>query len=746
MSGPIDSGSSQSVSGTGYTQGTGQDVAVQGSQVINGQSQDSVSSGSGSSKTTGSTDQVRAGVVTLVPVNEKLIENGSKGTVAVATSATQDGETPPTKEETINKAYDAAFDKLVEGKPDEKALRFAHYNSTPGTPMTALEKQAFEQIAAQFGVTSQEFTPAPQKKDFMEEVAFANDDEFTSLLQNQKPPLSKEEIAKLKYLHNNPGSSFPGSDNPELQAKLKSLEGEAKAITVAKFGIPLNSDGTPAMPINPNTKAYNATLNGIYQNNIDVNTTNFLRTGVGVEMSVADQQSLKNYLKDPTIAVSESVKAAANQIISQSKAQLIKSQNLEGIGFVPAPYGTFPPVPPAINMFMNMVGFVMGNLEEVVNALPSTGPNANLKVEYQNILAKISEALQRFQESVYASQTTTSSRAQEASNSKLELALEQIKKNGVAAADAKKQAQKMESMAKFGALIMAIVTVVMVLIAAIAIIVSLGSATGPMVALTAGVLGAVSGAVAGGMAVAATQGVMQGVITAVKMILKAIVNAIVNAVIELVASISKAIVNAAMKYLIKNTIRVAIEKAFDSLVNASLKTIGEAIGKAVMEALRNLARSAKDFYALIKDISWEAIEKAVTKAVNGALKGIGQAVDDPALAMEKVANQLLKTLKEFIANPDSVLKAGEIVAATGEIAQGALSIEQNMMTARLAIMRANADSEQTLTDAEIKNLSKLIQQLLALLAGQSDLIEYIGTTQTGMAKKASQTITAISAA
>jgi len=722
------------------------------------------------------------GVFTSLPNNPSLVHpnddivdytlSESPPTFSMSTSTTTGEKALPPTPETINQAFDQAFEALIKGKPNENELLIAHYTSPPGTPMTAEETQAYAQVVANFGINAEDYTPKAVVADFMEQLSNAFDDEFLSLLQNQKPPLSKATQAKLQQMHFNPGAKFAGSDDQALQSQFKSIEKQATANIANLLSIPLNADGTSTVPMKSNNQAFAAVQNGYYQKFLESGATKFLSSPEAASLSASDKKNFKAFLADPTLPMSDAGKAASVTIINKAIADVVKSQNLEGIGFIPAPAGTFRPIDPLTANYIKVMNDVLTEVASYVESMPESPT----KVQYMNILAAISQALQNFERTIYASQGMTSERAQKASAAKLDMALNQIKANGEKAKEAQDKAAKMEKLGSLGAIIMIIITVIMAIVAALTIIFTLGAAAPAVIAgfsaLVAGLSAIGSTATVAGGAAAVTAGVTVAATTSATTVAT---TALTQATVQTIIQATKVVMQG-IKAAIKEAIKAAIKEAFKSVTKEAAKEVlKETAKQALTEALEHVGKEAgkEAVTTALKEITKEASKTALKEASKAALKEAGKSVakegaklsddviDDileqavkevveesvKGAAKEATKEVAKKSLTDYVVQAGTQLRnAGEVIGAAGEIVQGGMTIEQNLISAKLAMIKAEMESSTTLTDANMQILKKLIEQLLALLSGQADLIQYIGQSQTGLVRKTSQTASQISAA
>lgn len=614
-------------------------------------------------------------------------------------------------ETTLNKAYDGFFEKTIAGKPNADELRFAHYNAAPGTPPTTPEElEAFKLLVSQFPEMQLDgFVPKPDKEFFKNEANLANGDEFSNLLDNQIPPLTADQKAILKFKHFHPDAKFKGSDNPKLLAELKSLEGQAAAITAKNFGIPVNADGTLSMPLEADPSMYDAALNGYFDEYAAQATTAYVKDN---SMSESDAKQLSDYVKDPTTAVSTEIKTAGDLIRSQAIAKVISENHLEAVGFVPAAPGTFAAIPP-------LAKGMIKEMEETFNvgtALVSKMQDGPQKTILLDILKQISSALSNFKSVLYGSQGATTAQAANYSKAKLELALEQIKKNVEAM---HQQAKGPDCGDIVGRIFKFLIGLILLSMAA-----GMGPAGGPLMAVA--VMMMVD-------ACAPKLQVFQKVMNGIAMLVAKCMPYLQGDALKAFQDIAK------MMFMLMAG-PFALITAGPDLMTASgiIADIAMATGKSKEDA-----EAAQQMAMMIIGAVVTAVVMVVTLVVTlgtafPAL--IPEFLGAAAEAMVEIGAQLASSIPKMAA---IAMDVADLAMAGFTIVDSSFKINNAVIKKNLALLMGKLKAEQALTDAEIQMMVKMIKKLLASLEGSSEAISFVAGVQSHILSNESQAISGL---
>jgi|GEM_PF-5853141 len=610
-------------------------------------------------------------------------------------------------ETTLNRAYDGFFEKIIADKPNADELRFAHYNAAPGTPPTTPEElEAFKLLLNQFPeMNLSNFVPKPDTAFYQEQVNLAYGDEFSNLLDNQVPPLTADQKALLKFMHFHPNAKFEGSDNPKLLAQLKSLEGEASAIIAKNFNIPLNADGTPKMNLSSDSSMYDAGLNGYFDEYANQAATAYVKS---LSLSEADIKQLNAYIKDPSTPVSDAIKTAGDMIRSQAIAKVNKEFHLEAVGFVPAEPGTFAPIPShAIRM--------LNEAEATFNtgaALVALMPNGPQKAILLDILRQISRALSDYKSALYQGQGATTAQAANYSKAKLDIALEQIKKN----------VDAMRANVKGPETCGDVVGRIFKFLAAL-LLMSFAAGLGPM--------GAPLMAIAVMLMIDAVAPKFQ-VFTKV---MEGIAMLVAKSMPYLQGEALKAFQMIA-KMLFIMMAGPALLIALPDLLTASniIADLAIASGKSKEDAQQIQQIASMVIGAIITVVVMVA---TLVVTFGAGLPGvIGQFIK----GVGSVASQLSALLPKMAAIAMDVV---ELATAGFMIIDNSFKINNAVIKMNLIKLMAKVKAAQALSDAEIQMMVKMIKKLLASLQGSSEAISFISGIQSHILSNQSQAISGI---
>lgn len=624
-------------------------------------------------------------------------------------------------DELLNKTYDAFFEKIIQGKPNEAELRFAHYNNLPGAPKSPEEQQALSEVLLQFNLTSQEFNPVPNKATFMEKANLTYADEFESSLENQKPPLTDEQKAKIKFMHFNPNAAFPGSD--DLKEPLEKIEKEAQANAAQKSGISLKPDGTPSVALSINSNMYTAGLNGFYQENVSKLTDKFLASNPlkqdGTQWTAQDKIGLQKALAEKDAAVPDFVAKAAASIKAEALSKLNTDFNLTGVGFVPAPVGTYPPVNPMTFGGIKEAEAILQQGLAVAAGIPQGGPNGPLKAILLDILREISHALTKFKTSLYEGQGVTSEQAQAWSKAKMDINLNQIKENINKAKEASKQQDKIASMGVFGKIFKFIIMLVLFIISAITL--------NPV-----------------GMAVA-----MMSMIDAVNPELQVFVKvmkAIDNMVAKLMPYLSKEQLKGAQifaKFMFIQAAGPLMILSCPELLTEShiIRDIAMATGKSKEEA-ESIEQMSIMIATIVVTVVIAIVGTILTLGMAGLALFPGLAAQVPRLASAAATLGNLGT--QFGGKGAQIAQAIATLANDlASLTQSALQIGQSEIKQDLSMLLAKMKAHKVESDADIANIQKLIKKLLATLAADAAAINFVASVQSHVLSGMSQSSSSI---
>jgi hypothetical protein len=731
MANDISFGSNPSLTATTYTQTDMGDVAVQTKVIDDLWSQDSIVPLSGPNGINGQYTKL-PNSPTIPKPNQQLIEETPFLNEQRPVEAWSSEKFPSTadkypSDDVANSTYDDIFESLIKGLPDADKLREAHYLAKPGTPPTTKEEiKAFELLKAQFPTLGAEFSPSPNKANFEEKANLSYDDEFTAQLETQDPPLSEAAKAKLKSLHYRPDIKFKGSDDPQLQKQFQSIEGKAKAATTEKFGLP--PDG-----LKPSTNSYDSMLNGFYQESLANGVEEFLK-GAGSKMSPEDQKMLEKFVNDPTLSVSQAVADAAAIIKAQAIAQVVSLMNLEGIGFQPAALGTFMPLNPMLKGIASQMSEIhkqgMKVVESMGGAGEAGGANGPLKTILQDVLRRISLALSKFKEAMYASQGVTSEQAQANSKAKLDIALNEIKANVKQAKEAAGKADKLASMGVFGKIFKFIIMLILLIVSALTF-----NPVGMMVA----VMGMMD-VVAPEMQV--FKKVMEGIGQMVKVLMPYLPPEKLTAFQDI----------AKFMFILASG-PIAIMVALPDLLTASsiIKHIAMATGKSAEEA-----ESIEQMAIMIMGLTITIIVTIATiiltlgAAAPGMISGLVAKASQTAAEVIKEVGRSIAKLMENIPNWANKAMTGAMIANdVAGFVQGGLQVGQAIVKNDMIRLLEKMKVRKIESDAQIEMLLKLVKKLLAILNGDAAAITFISNIQSHVLSSASQAaskITGVSSA
>jgi hypothetical protein len=637
---------------------------------------------------------------------QRPVEAWSKETFTQSTAKNY-----PSKE-VASSTYDEIFESLIKGLPNENELREAHYLAAPGTPPSSKEEiKAFELLKAQFPNLAKDFNPVPNKANFEEKASLSYDDEFAALLETQDPPLTEAAKAKLKSLHYRPDIKFKGSDDPELQKQFQAVEGQAKAVTVEKFG--LSADG-----LNPSTKSYDAMLNGFYQENLSKGVQAYLN-GEGANLSAEDQKMLEKFVNDPSLSVSQKVAEAAAAIKSQAIAQVVAQMNLEAIGFTPAVLGTFPPISPMMRGMAAQMEAIYTHGFTVVAGIPADGGNGPLKAVLQDVLKRISLALSQFKEAMYAGQGATSEQAQANSKAKLDIALNQIKENVKSAKEAAGKADKIASMGIFGQIFKFLIMLVLLIVSVI---------TFNPVGMAVAIMGMID-------AVAPQIQVFKKVMNAIGSLVKTVMPYLPDDKLLVFQDIAK------FAFIMASG-PIAIMVALPDLLTASgiLKDIAMAQGKSKEEA-----EKIEQMAIMIITLTVTVIVTIATiiftlgAAAPGVISGLVAKASQTAAQVAKEVGRSIGKLMDNVPNWANKAMTGAMIANdVAGFTQGALQVGQSVVKMDMIKILSKMKVNQALADADIEMLLKLVKKLLAVLNGDAEAITFISNIQSNVLSAASQ--------
>ncbi len=657
----------------------------------------------------------------LVEAVKQMIDNPIPTTNFQALMSSDKSSEKYPSQGVLNDAYDQAFEKIIKGMPNEAELRVAHYTSAPLTPRTQEEQQAFDQIVVHFSLSSQEFNPVPNKKDFTEQANLNYDDEFTSLLENQKPPLSAEKVAKMKYLHFNSNAKFAGSD--ALQEETKSLENQAAVNVSTKLGIPLNADGTSSMSFTRNASMYEAGINGFYQEDLKNNTSEFLDSNPvkpdGSQWTKKDAQMLQKFLQDPSIAVPEFIEKAAASIKAASISQVTSEMHLEGIGFTPAASGKFAPLNPAMQSAVSEMDFIQSQAGSILAAIPPMGPMGPMKATFIDILRQISLALGKFKLSLYEGQGATSEQATQLSKAKLDIALNQIKENVKKAKEAAGKQDKIAKMGIFGQIFKFLIMLILLFVSAI---------TFNPVGMSVAIMGMID-------AVDPDYQVFQKVMTGIE-----------NLVAKVMPYLSKDQLKGVQifaKFMFVLMAGPIMMMSCPELVTNShvIRDIAIRSGKSQEEAA-NIEQMAVMIATIVVTVVAAIVITIVTMGAGAFAVFPGLATQFPRLAA--TAAKIAEVGEQMGGKAaDMAMSGASLMNDTASMVSSGLQVGQSVIKMDVATLLGKMKAAKELSDADIEVIQKLIKKLLALLSADASAINFVTTIQGHILSSVGETTTGI---
>lgn len=623
----------------------------------------------------------------LSQASQVISQDGNTDTQALSSQARANAES--TSDEEIGRAFDRAFEAIIQGKPNEASLRYAHYTREAGAPLTAEEQQALEQISAEFGVpTDGSYIPQTDKKGFIDSMNMKYDEAFQVALSQS--PLSEGDKALVKHLYFNPSAQVPGN----IKDALASLNAQVKNQFQQTSGLPDSWSFTPA------SSMYNAGMSGFF--------SEYLRREVNAHVA-------RNPLSPSGGPWTAEEKAALTnniEIRQAAAAAVMARYNLTGIEWQPAPSGTFPEVDNTTMSTIADAEDIFASAQALVDQMPP-GPS---KTSYLNILAQLSSALSALKTALYEGQGATSEQMRLNSQAKLDMALASIKKQLEGSDEIQKKQEKTRGMNIFTQIINAIMAVFM-LLASVATMNPVGVALATMMFIDT---------------VAPQTKCIEKMFKTIEKVVTAMLPGISPQGLRFFQMAAKIAVIAAM---LPASGVVAIQAGPSLLEKAGLmKDMIKMCGGTDQQA---------EMGNMIFNIVVGAVVTIVMVVVGIVFTaGVG--------AGGAIANMVAKVTEASMQGAKAGLRALQIAA---EVAQSAITIATSccalataLIMRDIALIKANLKADKVTSDAEIENLIKLINKLIQSLMGGSEFITMLTQAQSQLHSKAIATTTAITSA
>jgi len=592
-------------------------------------------------------------------------------------------------DEEIGRAFDQAFESIIKGKPNEAALRQAHYMRDSNAPLTAEEQQALEQISAEFGVpTDGSYIPQVDKQSFIDSMNMKYDSAFQEALN--KSSLSESDKALVKHLYFNPSTEVPST----IKDALASLNAEVRGEFLQANALP------QTWSLTPTSSMYNAGMNGFFNE--------YLQREIGAYL----QRNPTNPSGQPWTAEERAALVNNPEIRKNAVDAVMTRYNLAGIEWQPAPSGTFPTVGTTTMNTIADAEEIFSNAQVLVDQMPA-GPT---KTSYLNILAQLSNALQALKTALYEGQGATSEQMRLNSQAKLDMALASIKKQLEGSEEIQKKQEKTRGMNIFTQIINAIMALVM-LLASAATMNPVGVALATMMFIDT---------------VAPQAKCIDKMFKTIEKAVAAMLPGISPQGLKFFQMAAKIAVIAAM---LPASGIVAIQ-AGPSLLEKS----------GLMKDMIKMC-GGTDQQAEMGNMIFNIVVGAVVTIV---MVVVGIVFTAGVGAGGAIANMVAKVTEASMQGAKASLRALQIAA---EVAQSAITIATSccalatsLIMRDIALIKANLKADKVTSDAEIENLIKLINKLIQSLMGGSEFITMLTQAQSQLHSKAIATTTAISSA
>lgn len=592
-------------------------------------------------------------------------------------------------DEEIGRAFDQAFEAIIQGKPNEAELRQAHYTRDPGASLTTEEQQALEQISSEFGVpTDGSYIPQADRQSFIDSMNMKYDSAFEAALN--KSSLSEGDKALVKHLYFNPSAQVPAT----IKDALTSLNAEVKAQFLQANSLP------QTWSLTPSSSMYNAGMNGFFNEYLNREVNAYIE---------------KNPLSPsgkPWTAEEKAALVANPEIRQAATAAVMARYNLTGVDWQPAPAGTFPTIGATAMNTIAETEDIFTNAQALVDQMPP-GP---AKTSYLNILAQLSSALEGLKTALYEGQGATSEQMRLNSQAKLDMALASIKKQLEGSDEIQKKQEKTRGMNIFTQIINAIMALVM-LLASAATMNPVGVALATMMFIDT---------------VSPQTKCMEKMFKTIEKVVTAMLPGISPQGLKFFQMAAKIAVIAAM---LPASGVVAIQAGPSMLEKAGLmKDMIKMCGGTDQQA---------EMGNMIFNIVVGAVVTIVMVVVGIVFTaGVG--------AGGAIASMVAKVTEASMQGAKVGLRALQIAA---EVAQSAITIATSccslataLIMRDIALIKANLKADKVMSDAEIENLIKLINKLIQSLMGGSEFITMLTQAQSQLHSKAIATTTAISSA
>ena len=687
-------------------------------------------------------------------------------------------------DESVSSSWNSAFAALVKGMPNEGDLLAAHFARGAGSPMTALEQEAFNEVSQQYSLPANYPTPplvnAQDQQNFKDGVNVAFSNNFEAALANSG--LSKNQQAQINYLFNNPGANVSGTvvingQSMSLQDAVAMLSAQAQTQTIQQKN--LSPDTT--FKFLPNSAPYNAGLSGMYQENLNDQLATFLENPPA-GWTDADTKALTDALKNPGQTVSERYASIVSKIQSQALAATQTAVGLQGIAIAT-------PSLPEVQLsathqsVLDELSLQLKVGANLINKMPE-GPEKSTML---NLLNQITSALNEFKLALYASQTSTSESIKANSQAKLDMALASIAlqkaQNDKIVEDSKKANKKLTKSQKVQKFFMAIFSILVA-----AFMVMFSPAAAPLFIMAA--IDAVSACTS--KPTSLMKDMFSSIVKAFGTVFGNIMNTFVVVFMVAACPIGATVLSSSWLescgviqaiVLARGGTQAQVDKAISiasmvlgivigiAITIASLGSAGvAAIGQMVLNIAKSALVLAKTFVQQGIAAGLRAIAQIIARAFATALSSAKGALSDLASMIKELGPNLLKFVKNL---PSDMLKSvqnaidGFLSLARGtakmtnddlllmmtvtqtaiEGAQGITTAVSNVlmsqykkMLAELAKAKGQMSADQTVALNAIQMLTNLLKKLMDILNGIVTNISSITSSQNDIMAGASSSI------
>lgn len=394
-------------------------------------------------------------------------------------------------EGTLNNAFEAQLALLAKKMnltdKQVKELRYAHYNpgQTKASPemqkmLAQLENAAAKIVRQEYGFPASWKPSQVDGKEFNVEIEAAYDKAFENALQNQMPPLTESQKGLLRFMHYNPGTTFPGS--AELEEMLHTMELNTLASLQSALGLPQGTQ-IPAA-----SSYFTVMLTGAFQAALRECLSEYLDT-IKPPMNKKDKELLERALEnpdDPTIP--PEIRALAAKIQGKAITAVREKYQLPDVWAPDMVAMKSLPKNQAVTMAENGINYLNDFVKSsysVLLDLPQ-GPEKNSLMDFLKI---INDALSSLKQFLYQMVTANNQIAKKITAAKLADQKQKIKffqeaQNAAQHKDSGKGGGKSQSTQKFMSIFMKVITPVMMaitLVVAVVLIVVTCGADSPLI-------------------------------------------------------------------------------------------------------------------------------------------------------------------------------------------------------------------------------------------------------------------------